>query len=112
MRIEIARIRFDLDKNRSRAGLENGGRRGDETHRSGDDFIARSDIEREQRHVQRGGATREPQCVTLTQVVRELRFKCRYRLACSQNVTFEHAGERLKFDLTEVMTEVGDFPVH
>jgi hypothetical protein len=112
MRIEVAGIRFDLDKNRSRSRLENGRRRGDETHRRGDDFVARSDIEREQGHVQGAGATRDCERVPLAQVARELRLERRYRLAGRQDVAFEHPGKGVKFDLAEVMTEVGDFPVH
>src|SRR5262249_41582145 len=50
--------------------------------------------------------------MALTQVALELRFNCRYRLACSQDFTFEHAGERLEFGATEIVTKIGDFPVH
>src|SRR5262245_7881448 len=111
MQIEISSVRFDLDEDWCRARLKNSGRCGDETHRSGDYFIARSNIKREQRHVQRGGATRDPKCMTLPQAARELRFKCRYRIARGQNFTLEHAGERLEFGVTEIVTKIGDFPV-
>ncbi len=110
--IEVAGVGLDVDEHRRRARLEDGGGGGDEAHRRGDDLIARPDIERQQRHVQRAGAARHGEGMALPEIRREPRLELRHLGAGREDVAFEHLGEPVELGLAEVVAIVGDLPGH
>ena len=111
-RIEVAGVGLDIDEHRRGAGLEDGRGGGDEAHRRGDDLVARPDIERQQRHVQRPRAARHGQGVALLEIGRKPRLELRHVRACREDVAFQHLGEAVELGLAEVVAEVGDLPGH
>ena len=56
-RVEIVRRRIDFREHRRGPAVPNGVRRGDESHRGQDHFVARTDFASQQRQVQRRRAT-------------------------------------------------------
>lgn len=52
LRVDVERVRLDIDQDRRRANMLDDVDRGAEGHRRGDDFVAGADVQRRQREVQ------------------------------------------------------------
>src|SRR5581483_494457 len=92
--IHRQRAIVDVDEYRRRADVDDGGRRGDERERYGDDFIPGPDVGGEEREVKRARPRVQRDGVRHAAVVGELTFERGNLLAEDELPRFEHPRDR------------------
>ena len=93
-RVQIAGLRFDVNKYGPGAGVKDGVGSRHERHRRRDNLISRPDVVREQRQMEGGCAACEPNDMRRAEVCRELVFEVAYHRAGGQEQRFEDFRHR------------------
>ena len=92
-RVEVERVWIDVDQHRARAAELDDVRRGREGVRRHDDLVTRSDLEREQREVERSGARRDRGSVCRADRVCECSLELLHLRAHRELAALDHSGD-------------------